>query len=388
MKQLPKAWMGVFLVVGAAGAQSGDGQEGFEWGSMRVRPEARAEASYSDRVILLPNDEADGDSYADLSAGVRLNNLPARYDLSAKALYGQRFYTEFTDLDDDFYSAGAAIDSSQDPFKWGLSTDYTKTLDYNTAYDPSTGQDLDSILVDGENRRSITQGNIAYDRLLTDKLSIMPGYALTHYYQDFTDTEAEWQIHEASFDFRLRQSEQTLFTLGGSYSLQVNDDDDGKIAEITVGAEGRVTEKTTWSAEIGYAVADYEESGTDQGMVNAIRATWAATDKVSAYVFGGNDFQPGYNGGAARRVYRLGYGVEWRMLERLVIGGSVLHDYQEDVGGKGGGANAVTDEVRHFLAAQAAYALTDHFSLTLGGRHDRDEFDPPESIATVGIEYR
>lgn len=359
-------------------------QDAIEWGNFLLRPELGVLGAYDNRVQADPN--AAGDFYSELTAGVQLNKLPAKYSLSADALYGYRFYNEYALNNDDFYRLGAAIETAQNPFQWGVSVNWKKSLGYNAGDSSNPELPPGSILTDDVNRRLTVQGNVAYDKALTDKTSLKPSYRGVHYYQEFQTSEtAEWQIHTADIQLRRRQNERVTYTLGSSYSLQINHDEEGYVGMLVVGAEGRATEKTTWLAEVGYANADYELSGTDHGAVSNLRGTWNATEKVSAYIFAGNDFQPGYDG-PARWVYRLGYGANWQVLERLGLRASMLHDYQDVIGD-----NVIADPrlgiVRYFFNAGAGYQLTKQSTLNLGYRYAKDEKTPNQQVISLFLNY-
>jgi hypothetical protein len=265
-----------------------------------------------------------------------LQNLPARYNLSGKAAYGYRYYSEYDELKDDFYNTGAALSSDENPVKWGLSADLDKTLNYNTDYNPTTGKGPGSIITDTPNRRFVGQGNVSYERNVAEKTAIVPGYRLLYYHQEFDGGgSAEWQEHSADLQVKHQYSPKTVFSAGVAYSLQLNDDDDGSIGTVFVGAENSLTEKISWSAQAGVSAADYEKSGSEIAGVAKLRLLWQITEKVSVYAFGGNDFQPGYNGGAARMVYRAGSGVDWQVASRWSVGGQVLLDNENSLNDNG-----------------------------------------------------
>lgn len=368
-------------------AQELAGPEGFQWGPVYIRPEVNVLEAYDDRVLIdSVSGNSTGDFYTEAGAGVSLNNLPARYNLSANARYGYRFYSDKIDLNDDFYDGGAAIGTDQNPLKWGLSADVRKSLNYNTAYDPSSGDGPDSILTDQPNRRSIIRGSIAYEKQISEKGSLTPGYTIQHYFQEFEGSgTAEWQIHNASLLYRHEHSEKTKFTAEGNYGLQVNDDEEGRIGTVEVGAESGMSDKVSWRASVGFSVADYEVSGTEQGGVLNLHVVWQATEKVSAYVFGGNNFQPGYGGGAARIVYRAGYGADWRFATRWSVSGSALHDYQDSLGE--GPASAGVGEVRHFFLAQCNYSITRKLLLSFRGRYVNDEYEADQTVLSLSLDY-
>jgi outer membrane scaffolding protein for murein synthesis (MipA/OmpV family) len=120
--------------------------------------------------------------------------------------------------------------------------------------------------------------------------------------------------------------------------------------------------------------------------VSVLRGQWQATDKISTYAFAGNDFQPGYDGGAARWVARLGYGINWAVTEKLDLRGTAFHDYQEAIAGNAA-YDQVQGELRTFLAASARYQFTDRFSSEFGVRHNNDEKDPEQNIVFVNVSY-
>lgn len=365
-------------------AQRARNEEGFELGSIRIRPVAEVLGAYDNRVLIAGNGEADGDLYSELAAALYLENNPARYDFSANAGYGYRFYREYTELDDDFYKAGLAVASEGQPLKLGLSSYLKKTLDYDTVYETSSGQGPGAILTGNPSTRYTTTANIAYEKNLTDRTSIAPGYDVWYYFQDFEDdTDAEWVVHRASLQLGYAYTEKTRMFLTGYYSLQTNDDEDGNIGAVTVGAEGRMSDKTSWLAHIGVAAADYELSGTDQGVVGLLRANWNTSEKLSAYIYGSSNFQPGHNG-AARRVYRLGYGATWRVVPRWSIMAQMLHDYQEELGGAGGS----DDDIRNFISAKTEYDLTRCFAVGASLRYIMDEEESDRAIAALSATYR
>lgn len=369
----------------AAGRLFAQSTDPIELGNLIVRPSVTILGAYNDRVIDGPL--ADGDRYAETEAALSVENREARYNLYAAAAYGHRFYDTYTGLSDDFYTLRAAVGSSENPLMWKVMADWNKTLNYDTTYDPASGQTPDSILTDDPNRRLVASAQLAYDKAVSDMSSIRPGYRLTHYYQEFdADSEAEWQIHYADLQLRRRFTERTEFYMGAGYSLQVNDEEDGYIGSLFIGAEGQASEKTSWLAELGVAHAEYDLSGADDGFVSRLRGDWKATEKVSVYLFGGNEFQPGYNNGAARWVYRLGYGADWRLIEKVRLEISLLHDYQDVIGD-----NVSNDPrlgvVRHFFNSQAEYRFTDRLLAALGYEYTHDEKTPDRNLGFLEITY-
>jgi hypothetical protein len=363
-------------------AQRNRAEEGFELGIFRLRPVAEASVSYDDRVVITGND-ADGDLYSEAEAALYMENTPAQYDLSADAGYGYRFYNEYNGLDNDFYQAGVAVSSEANPLKLGFSSYLKKTLDYDTLYGDQAGDIPGAILTRDPSTRYTALANIAYERNLTGKTSIEPGYDYWYYFQDFTDREdAEWQVHRASLRAGYAYTEKTRIFLTGYYSLQVNEEEDGTIGAATLGAQGSFSDKTTWLAHIGVAAADYELSGTDEGVVGLLRLNWDITEKAATYIYGSSNFQPGYSGGDARRVQRLAYGASWRIVSRWSARFQVLHDYQEEL-------NATDDgEFKNFLSVRTDYDLTNRLAMNAGVRYTRDDEVTDQTVVSLGIGYR
>jgi hypothetical protein len=363
--------------------------DGIELGQKLVlTPAVEVLGGYDNRVIRATGRGAEGDFYSDLAAGAGLANRPSRYNLMANARYGYRSYAEYDNLNDDFYTLAASIGTKDGPLLWGASYDKTKTLDYNTIYNPATGQPPDSILTQSS-KRSATHANVSYDSKRFSKTAIVPSYTFLHYVQEREglDSSDEWQIHTTILKLRRQYSAQTRIYTGLVYSLQARDKEDGYIATAVIGAEHRLTDKTSWLAELGYAFADYELSGSDHGFVSNLRGNWQATKKVSAYVFGGDNFQPGYGGQAARWVYRLGYGVKWQVVKKFSLQGAILHDYQQLIGDNTS-INPLYGTVRNFIDFRAQYEPIDRISIAAGIRHNQDEYDPAQTILTLRVDYR
>ncbi len=113
---------------------------------------------------------------------------------------------------------------------------------------------------------------------------------------------------------------------------------------------------------------------------------WQASEKVSAYVFAGNDYQPGYGGGGARMVYRAGYGADWKFAARWALGGSVLHDYQDSL--DSGNTSPLTGEVRHFFNAHCGYSITKKLLLSFAGNYINDEYEVDQAVVTLSLDYK
>ena len=355
-------------------------EEGIRQGNFVFKPYGEAEAAYDDRV-----GNSDADTYLDTVAGVDLYNLPAAYDVFAGASYGYRSYTDYDAFNDDFYTLRGGLGTSGNPLKWGASADWTKSLNYNVGYDPSTGQQPDSILSDSPNRRFVASGEVSYDVPLESRTAVRPAYSAQYYHQEFSDSsDAEWQTHRASVQLRRQSGEQTVYYAEVGYALQSNEDEDGYIGSAFVGVEGRISDKTSWEGGVGIATADYEQSGSDQGFVSRFKANWQATDKFSAYVFGGNDFEPGYGGNGSRWVYRLGYGIGWQPSQRCGVGLSMLHDYQDEVGG-GTSSDPKIGILRTFFDADAMYKLLGRVSVGVGYRYVHDELPADQQVVSAKV---
>jgi len=372
------------VVVGAY-AQLDRSEEGFEWGSFFIRPEVSAGVAYDNRVLTAP--QVEGDVYSEASAGVRINNGPAKYGVAALANYGTRAYSEYSDLDDDFYRGSLSVGTREGIFNWDLSTDYRKSLNYDPRYNPYNGSGPDSILSDQPSIRSQTKGSVSYAIPTSERVSIVPEYGLWHYYQEFIDAyTAEWQVHRVSVPVKYAYTEKTLLSVGGGMAYQTNKEEDGYISSVYFGAESRATEKTSYSAYVGVSVADYEISGSQMSGVSDAKMVWRATEKLSAYVFGGNRFEPGYNGGVARMVYRAGYGGDWKMTKQWSLGAQGLHDYEEAVG-SGAGANNYGD-VSHFYTVRLGYTLPRWAEISLSGKYVMDEIDQNQTVIALRVDCR
>lgn len=367
-------------------AQDTSGPETIRLGGMDILPVANVLEAYDNRVRLDDAGNASSDFYTEVGAGVTVKNLPARYNLFASAAYGYRFYSDFDELNDDFYNVGASVGSDQKALQWSLSADWAKTLNYDTIYDPATGTGPDSILTDQPSRRVDSRGNISYAMALSDKTALVPGYSIQYYQQEFDGGgSAEWQSHSASVMMRHAYTPKTTFLIGGYYDLQVNGDEDGYIAAVGVGIEREISEKTSWKALVGYGHADYDLSGSSEGGLADLSAQWQATDKISTYVFYGNTYEPGYGGGPARMLYRAGYGAGWQFATKWNLGGQVLHSYEDALGSDNN--DTVYGGVRHFFSAQCGYAMTTKLNLALTGSFVNDERPVDHTVVSIRLDY-
>jgi hypothetical protein len=378
----------VFLLLGAslARAQIGRDEQGFEVGGFYFRPDATARAAYDDRVVLnAAKTDAEGDLYGELSAGVRINNLPARYDLLLFGFYGYRVYDKFSGLDDDFYRLNASVGNDDDRLRWKLGGDAVKRLNYNTVYNTDTGDQPDSILVNEPNRRYQARGEVSYAVPFSEKTIFVPEYIVTHYRQEFevSGETAEWLIHRVNLPLKYAVSDKAYVLAGGTASLQDNKDDNGRIITAYTGLESRATDKTSYEISVGYSAADYEMSGEDHGFVSDARVVWEPTDKVRVFVSGGNRFQPGYGGRSARMVYRAGYGVAWEPVDRWFFDVQGLHDYEEAIGSSAAGDYG---DVRHFFTGRVGYALVRWAELGFAARYVIDEIDVNQTVLSCQLD--
>lgn len=383
MKTYGVFFLFILFVLLAGNSARSEASEGVELGNLVFHPEVGVAGTYDNRVLTAP---AESDFYSEASAGLEINNLPARYNLAAFGRYGQRFYSEYTELDDDFYSVGAGLKSEQQLLKLSVSADYRKTLNYDSIYNPATGGGADGVLTDLPSKRSNTRGAISYDWMVSDRMSLVPGYGVWHNYQkaDGSDeVDAEWVVHDVSLPMRYALSDKTYLSAGGSASLQVNKEEDGIIGTVFVRADSRATEKTTYGIMVGVSGADYEESGTDARAVSDARIAWRTTEKVSIYVFGGNGFRPGYSGGPARMVYRAGYGVKWEFLENWFFDGQGLHDYEQAIGSDP--EDIVDGGVQHFFTGRIGYSLPRYADISAVARFVNDEEDEDRTTLSLRL---
>ncbi len=360
------------------------GEMGFELGILQLKPEAYVLGAYDNRVVTSES-SSEGDAYGEVGVALTIENTDALYDLGGLAEYGHRAYDEFSDLDGDFYEIGGNMASRNSVIKAGIDAYHKKTLDYDVRVKNGSGGNLGSVLTSETSERSSVRVDAGYEKQLTGRTAVMPAYEGWYYNQNFGENgseTAEWQEHSAAIRLGYGYSERTVLGLVGSYSIQLADEEDGSISRVAIEARSRATDKVDWNASLGYAVAEYDLSGTSGNAVASLRAQWQAREKVSAYVFGANSFQPGYRGSGARQIYRAGYGADWRPLERLRFSAQVLHDYQESIQDDVGGSSADLGVIRHFVTGQLAYYLTRNLNLAITGQYIDDELEQARSIVS------
>ena len=380
--------LSLFCVAIVAFGQSGAAGEGVLVGEYALRPEASVSIAHDNRAVGNRNN-AQSDMYSEAEVGASLSNPEALLNWSVGGDVGYRFYSDFSEQNDAFYNADVRLQSGGDQaLNVYLSGNVSKSLDYQTDYNPDTGEQPAAVLTDSPSRRYSAQAGLGYAVPLSERMTVIPGYSLLHYYQTLGSSgNAEWQTHTVSLKLLRQQTESLNLFLSGDYSLQMTDEEDGYVSILMAGAEGRVTDKTAWSAAVGYGYGDYEVSGDSWGVISELRFSWKATEKVSLYLFEANDFLPGYEGGAARRVYRGGYGVTWQPLPRLGFGASALHDYEEDAGDGGLSSSSADGEVRHFFNVQATWRVNDRFVLGCSGRYNKDELDTAQQVVSLRLGY-
>jgi hypothetical protein len=361
--------------------QSEDRSEGFEIGPFVSRPGVEGRVAYDDRIATNSFGRVD-DYYSELGVVVRLNNSDARYGVSASGEYGERFYSDFSNLNDNFYNARASLSSTQNPLQWGLSSGVSKSLSYNTAADASTGEGPEGILTDETSRIYTGNGNVSYEKRLSDRSVLTPSVGAAHYFQDFeTDTNIVWQTYSVGCELAFAYSPETFITLSGDHSVQVNDDEDGTVSTVSIGTRSRATDKINWDGEVGVAFANYEESGSDQGLTGRLRMTWQVTEKVASYAFGGLEYQAGYRGSGARRIYRAGYGVNWQVNSRWMVSGQGLHNQDDELGAA---APTRYEGVEHFFSVSTEHAITEKSSVSGAINFANDEFVPNQTVYSLG----
>lgn len=383
LKSIPFLCLAAMLSVCA---QEARGQDGIPLGPLVLRPSIDLEAGYDDRATV---NRTTGDStdsfYSQWGIGAQLSNDAARYGLSAEGQYGYRYYTDDSSLDDDFYNLRAGLASDENPLKWGLSSSVRKSLSYNTAVNTETGEGPSDILTDNTSHNYTAEGNVSYEKNLSDRTALSPYVGATYFFEDFDSDEddAKWQTYSVGCELAFLYSEKTLFSLVGDYSLQVGDDDDGSVVSVAVGTRSRVTDKISWNAEIGYSFVDYDESGSDGGILLRSRVLWDMTEKVTTYVFAGHEYQPGYNDGGARSVYRAGYGVNWQISSRWSASGQGLHDYEDAISGDS--SDAYGSGVKHFYTVSTSHSLTDRASVSCGVNFVNDEYPDNQLLYFVRL---
>lgn len=362
--------------------------DGITLGRVHIAFDAGAGAVYDNRAVTTDSG-IETDFYSEVEAGCSLRNLPARYQLSANASYGYRLYSEYTDINDDFYSVGAgAKTGGESPLQWGVSSAAAKVLEYETSTVSGEGGVQDSVLTDAPNLRWRSGASVNYDIRTSEKLSLVPGYELGHYYERLTDdaqTEiADWLTHRAELEGKYLLSDKTSVSAGASYTIQVNSFERGSVASVYFGGESQFTDKTSGELQLGFSSGDYEESGSSSGGISDLRLLWRPQEPLNFYVFGGNDYQPGYSSGNARMVYRFGYGFSWGFLSRMSLTGSGYHSREQELGEKTGN---YYEGFRHFYKLSCSYRLKNSIALTLGGAYTEDEIDEDRVSVSMKLNF-
>jgi hypothetical protein len=377
------AWIitvGCVLLLSEVRAQIVADEVGFDLGIFRFQPVIEALAAYDSRVI---DETADDDVYGEAEAFLRIDNTEARYDVGGWASYGYRSYDKYNELNDDFYGAGAGFASREGRLKSGLSAYVKKTLDYDVNYDED--RELGAILTPSTSRRGSATFDLGYERQLTEKSAVMPMYQGWYYFQDFEGRQdEEWQEHSAILRYGYGMSSRMVVTLSGSYEIQLEEEENGSITEVSVGAKSRATDKLDWSATVGVSAADYELSGTDEGFVGSLKLNWQATDKVSTYAFGRSGYQPGgQSSGGAKKVFRAGYGANWAIVEKIKLDLQILHDYEDSIQGEVGTANL--SDLNNFVTARVVYDISRNIAFVLSGRFIDDEREEDQTVISGKI---
>ena len=222
-------------------AQSSGTREGLKLGPLIVRPSIDAEAGYDDRASIVAGKGVE-EVYSQWGAAVGLSNDAARYGFTADAKYGQRYYRDNSELNDDFYSLGASLSSARNSIQWGLASSLTKSLSYNTLVDSTAAEAPVGILTDETTRNITASAGLSYEHAITERTGISPYVGATHFFQDLgTQTNAEWQTYNAGCEVAFAYSDRTLLSLVADHGVQVNDDEDGSVSSLTVGSRPEAT---------------------------------------------------------------------------------------------------------------------------------------------------
>jgi hypothetical protein len=326
---------------------------------------------------------AESDLYGEAEVAAVLKNRGGAYVFNARGLYAQRYYSDYTELSDNRYNLGAGLGAEGEALSWNLGADARKTLNYETTVDTSTGQGPGSVLSDEVRNIYTFNAGAEYAGYISDKTELTPSYEYRYRYEDPEESEStRWQEHNVGLELASRHTDVTTLTLTGSYSYQIDEEENGHVVRLLVGARGRITDLTKWTAQIGLAGARYDESGTDQAVIGNMRGIWQASEKVSAYLFGGNDYQPGYNGSGARMLYRLGYGTQWAMRERWSSGLQVLHSYQKAVGRS---TNSYSEKVFSFINANLHHKMANRLAADMNFRYVHDDYEEDKVVVSIGI---
>ncbi len=372
MKKSGLAWLCSMVWLSAmiaAGAQTDE--QGFDLGVFRVLPSAEVLGAY-DKA-----EGGEGDFYGESRVSIDLHNTEARVGLNGSGHYGYRAYDKLSDANDDFYGVAAAIGTELSLLKFKGSAEHKKTVDYDTQLGDRGAAGLGSYLTASTSTRTTAGGDVSYDRKISDKTALMPGYGALYYKQTVDGLpDLEWYEHTASLQLGYAVSSSTLLTLLGSYNMQFADDEDGTVAAVSIGTENRYSEKVRWSALVGVSAADYEKSGTDQGMEGSLNVQWQATDKVATYVFAESAYEPGTLSLGARKVYRAGYGGKWALQERFRLGLQILHDRQEWI-------RTNQAEARHFATATAEYDIGNNLTVALADRYLAEESEADQNVVSI-----
>lgn len=383
----------LILLVCAGVGLSAAGQEtrGKNLGPVRVEAEAGVLAAHDSRAISLASGY-DDDFYSEVHAGLTVENQPAMFKVGAGAEYGYRYYSEYSEIDDDFYTLDALLTLTDSPLKMGVSGEFRKSLNYATAYNEETGEGPDSVLTDLPNTRFLAEGNLGYEFAVSDRFSILPEYGVEYYNQRLSgdgDTEiADWTIQTVHAAASYQYTEKTRFNAGTEYSLQENKTETGEVAAAYVGAQSSISDKTSWKVRLGYSFADYETSGSGTALVSDFNMLWLAGEKLRFYGTGGNEYQPGYDGGEARMLYRLGYGFRWALLSRWTLSGRGLHSYEDGVDGAAAGSDSQTDDLKHFFNTSLGREITSRLFGTLDFSYTIDGIDPDRAVISLSLLYR
>lgn len=376
----------LLFVAGAAGAGVAPDDQGLFLGRWIIHPAVDVLGAYDSRVLIDGAGGASSDYYGEIGASASINNLPARYSLSGNAGYARRYYSTYNEFDDDRYHLGIGANSVQDSLKWSMQTTLRKTLDYDTTARIQDGKTPGTILSDETKHTYSLNAAVSYEGRLSDVTDLTPGYRGRFFYEKPEQSDdRKWQTHSADLQLGYRYSDITKATLTGTASYQINEEEEGLVSQVMVGLQSKPTENTQWEAGVGGASANYGQSGSDQAFIFNAKGLWQLSEGISVYLFGGNYYQPGYGGGGASRVYRLGYGADWRFRNRWRAAVQMLHSYNESLGGSG---TANDGNARHFASLGVDYEFENRLAIGVKGKYVRDYFEEDEIIISITASKR
>ena len=326
--------------------------------------------------------------FSELFVQGAIANPPSVYHWVADGRYGRRLFSNDEIVGGYFYDAGVSLGTERRPLFWSSSIGISRTLRYRTAYNSESEMAPSSILVRQANTRRDFRFRCSYDRKLFTKTSIVPEFRFSEYWQEDVNSENVYsaQSYETSLELMHQYSAITRVGVGSGYKIQVNRRETGRVDSVFASFDYKLSEKTALNSRLGYSWASYKESGGARGLNFRCKGDWGATEKLNVYVFGESSFKPGYGGGAARKLYRLGYGTSWLISDRSSVSLALLHDYQMALKENVNNPDSY-GEVRHFLSLTATHSPVDRLRVNLGFRYEKDEFPDAQTEVFLSAVY-